>query len=118
MLDALEEYASKSASFGGLPDILDRFMQLASAAVGIPMTLYFMISPGGLNATGASDTRAYYDKVKVEQTLRMQPAMSVLDECVIWSALNERPADLHYTCRYGQGRRRDNEDCRRNGRCL
>ncbi len=99
MLDALEEYASKSASFGGLPDILDRFMQLASAAVGIPMTLYFMISPGGLNATGASDTRAYYDKVKVEQTLRMQPAMSVLDECVIWSALNERPADLHYTWR-------------------
>lgn len=99
MLDALEEYASKSASFGGLPDILDRFMQLASAAVGIPMTLYFMISPGGLNSTGASDTRAYYDKVKVEQTLRMQPEMSVLDECLVWSALGERPADLHYTWR-------------------
>lgn len=99
ILDALEEYQQKSASFGGLHELLDRFMQLASAAVGIPMTLYFMLSPGGLNATGASDVRNYYDTVKVQQTLRMQPAMSVLDECLIWSALGSRPEDLHYTWR-------------------
>ena len=99
MLDALEEYQQKSASFGGLADISDRFMQLASTAVGIPMTLFFMTSPGGLNATGASDTRAYYDRVKVEQSVRMQPAMSILDEALIYSALGQRPDDVHYNWR-------------------
>ncbi|CAN0594097.1 unnamed protein product, partial [Laminaria digitata] len=29
----------------------------------------------------------------------MQPEMSVLDECLVWSAVGERPADLHYTWR-------------------
>ena len=96
ILDALEEYEQKTLSFSGLEAVIDKFMQLASAAVGIPMTLFFMISPGGLSATGESDTRAYYDKVKVEQSLRMGPAMSILDECLIRSALGDRPDDVHY----------------------
>lgn len=96
ILDALEDYAQKNASFGSLADILDRAMQLASAACGIPMTLFFGMSAGGLNASGDIDIRGYYDRVKVEQTLRMQPAMAVLDECLIWSALGERPEELHY----------------------
>lgn len=99
ILDALEEYQQKSASFGGLPDVMATFMQLASAAVGIPMTLFFMQSPGGLNSTGESDVRNYYDRVKVEQTLRMQPSMAVLDECLIRSALGSRPADVFYNWR-------------------
>ncbi|MGB0854663.1 MAG: anti-CBASS protein Acb1 family protein [Pikeienuella sp.] len=99
ILDALEEYQQKSASFGGLPDVMVTFMQLASAAVGIPMTLFFMQSPGGLNSTGESDVRNYYDRVKVEQSLRMQPSMAVLDECLIRSALGSRPADVFYNWR-------------------
>lgn len=99
ILDALEEYEQKSASFGSLADILDRAMQLASAACGIPMTLFFGMSAGGLNASGDIDIRGYYDRVKVEQTLRMQPAMAVLDECLIWSALGQRPEELHYSWR-------------------
>ena len=96
IMDAKETYAQKGASFGGLPEILDRMMQLTSAASGIPMTLLFGMSPGGLNATGDADTRGYYDRVKVQQSLHMQPAMSVLDECLIWSALGSRPDDLFY----------------------
>jgi phage-related protein (TIGR01555 family) len=99
VLDKEDEYDQKSASFAGLPDVIDRFMQLASAASGIPMTLLFGISPGGMNATGESDIRLYYDRVKVHQTLTMQPAMSVLDEALIWSALGSRPDDVYYNWR-------------------
>jgi phage-related protein (TIGR01555 family) len=99
ILDALEEYEQKSAGFSALPETLDRFMQLASAASGIPMTLLFGMSAGGLNATGESDVRGYYDRVKVQQTLQMQPAMALLDECLIRSALGERPETIHYTWR-------------------
>ena len=99
ILDAAEEYEQKSASFGGLPDTMDRFMQLASAASGIPMTLLFGMSPGGLNSTGDGDTRGYYDRVKVQQSMQMQPAMAILDECLIRSALGDRPKTIHFTWR-------------------
>lgn len=99
ILDALEEYDQKSASFGTLDTILDRFMQLTSAAHGIPMTLLFGMSPGGMNASGDADTRGYYDRVKVQQTLKMEPAMSVLDECLIRSALGDRPDEVYYNWR-------------------
>lgn len=99
IIDALEEYEQKSAIFGSLDSITDRFMQLAAAAAGIPMTLLFEQSPGGLNSTGDNDTRGYYDRVKVQQTLHMQPAMRVLDECLIRSALGARPDEVWYSWR-------------------
>lgn len=99
MIDADEEYEQKSASFGGLPEIYDRACQNAAAHAGIPVTRLFGTSPGGMNATGDSDIRGYYDAVKVQQTLHMQPAMAVLDECLIWSAMGNRPPELHYNWR-------------------
>jgi hypothetical protein len=54
------------------------------------------MSPGGLNASGESDLRNYYDRVSSSQTLEMQPAMSVLDECLIRSATGKRDLDIHY----------------------
>jgi phage-related protein (TIGR01555 family) len=97
--DALEGYDQKTASFGGLDAIIDRFMQLVSAAHGIPMTLLFGDSASGLNATGAGDARAYYDRVRVQQTMSVEPAMNILDECLIWSALGKRPADVFFNWR-------------------
>lgn len=97
--DALETYEQKSASFGTLDTLIDRFMQLCSAAYGIPMTLLFGMSPGGLNASGASDTRGYYDAIRVHQTMRVEPAIYGLDECLVRSALGSRPDDVHYNWR-------------------
>lgn len=96
LLDAEEEYEQKAASFGGLPDLMDRFALRVSAAAEIPMPLLFGQSPGGLNSTGDSETRAYYDRVKVRQSLDLEPEMSVLDECIVRSALGDRPAEIHY----------------------
>jgi len=96
VMDGDEEYEQKTLTFAGLHDVLDRLMQLASGATGIPVTLFFGISPGGLNATGDADIRNYYDRVKVYQETRMTPGMRVLDECLIRSAIGDRPADLHY----------------------
>lgn len=96
VMDAEEDHEQKSIAFGGLHEIMDRMMQLASGAVGIPMTLFFGVSPGGMNATGESDVRNYYDRVKVEQETKITPSLYILDECLIRSALGERPKDLFY----------------------
>ena len=99
LMDAEEEYEQKSANFAGLTDILMAFMQLVSGASDIPMTRLLGQSPGGLNATGESDLRNYYDRISSNQELVLQPSLQILDECLIRSALGIRPPDVFYTWR-------------------
>lgn len=99
LMDKEDTYDQKTASFATLPDILDRFMQVVAASASIPVTRLFGISAAGLNATGAGDEKVYFDRVKVMQSLDIDPAMAVLNECLIRSALGERPAELWYSWR-------------------
>lgn len=99
ILDAEEDYQQKSASFASLADLMDRFAARVAAVAEIPLTLMYGQSPGGLNATGEADTRGYYDRVKVRQTLDLEPNMTTLDECIIASALGNRPEEIHYNWR-------------------
>ncbi|HEL3778652.1 TPA: DUF1073 domain-containing protein [Stenotrophomonas maltophilia] len=99
LLDAGEEYEQKQAQFGGLIDLLMGFMQLTSGASDIPMTRLLGQSPGGLNASGESDLRNYYDRISSNQELVLQPSLQILDECLIRSALGSRPAEVFYNWR-------------------
>lgn len=96
ILDKEEEYESKSASFATLPDVLDRFLQIVSGAADIPATRLLGQSPAGMNSTGESDLRNYYDRLQAMQQVEMTPAMYRLDECLIRSALGSRPDDVYY----------------------
>lgn len=96
LLDAEEEYETKQASFSGLPDVIDRYFQQGSGAADIPATRLLGQAPAGLNATGDSDLRNYYDRIQAMQELDVGPGMSVLDECLLRSSLGSRPAEIHY----------------------
>jgi phage-related protein (TIGR01555 family) len=96
LLDAEEKYEQKTINFAALTDILREFLNIVAGASDIPVTRLLGQSPGGLNATGQSDLRNYYDRVQAAQTLEMSPAMFTLDECLIRSALGSRPKELHY----------------------
>lgn len=99
LLDAEEEYESKSYTFGGLHDIADRFMQIAAGAADIPMTRLMGMSPGGLNSTGEGDLANYYDRIQAMQTLEIEPAMTILDEVLVRSATGADPESLTYEWR-------------------
>ncbi|HBO2606443.1 TPA: DUF1073 domain-containing protein [Pseudomonas aeruginosa] len=96
LLDKEEEYDSKSANFSTLPDIIDRFLQNGCGAADIPATRMLSQSPAGMNSTGEADLRNYYDRIQSSQELDITPAMSVLDECLVRSALGSRPPEIHY----------------------
>ncbi|MFG0496284.1 anti-CBASS protein Acb1 family protein [Pseudomonas sp. YQ_13] len=96
LLDAAEDYDSKQASFGGLPDVIDRFLQAVSGAADIPATRLIGQAPSGLSATGESDLRNYYDRIQAMQELDITPALSLADECLIRSALGSRDKKIHY----------------------
>lgn len=99
LLDKEEEFDQKSLTFAGLPDVIDRFMTCVAGASDIPATRLWGRAPDGMDATGDSDTRNYYDAIRAEQELVMGPAMSVLDEVIIRSALGSRPEEIYYTWR-------------------
>lgn len=99
MLDDKEDYEQKNASFGNLDNLLDRFMTRVSAAADIPATRLWGTSPSGMNSTGESDTRNYYDRIKVDQTLKISSAMTIFDELLIRSAIGSRPLEIHYNWR-------------------
>ena len=62
-----EDFERKPTPISGLADLLDRFAQRLSAATRIPVTVLMGQSPAGLNATGASDIRIFYDFIASQQ---------------------------------------------------
>ena len=94
--DSLEEYDRKTISFSNLPEVMQGFLQMVAGAADIPVTRLLGQSPGGLNSTGESDLKNYYDRLSAEQELVIRPAMWRLDECLIRSALGKRPPEINY----------------------
>jgi phage-related protein (TIGR01555 family) len=83
MIDKEEDYARVETTMAGLPDTLDRFMLLLSGASGIPVAILMGRSPAGLNATGESDTRSFYDSVAEDQTNVLKPRLERLVRLIL-----------------------------------
>lgn len=62
-----EDFFRATTPMAGLPEIMDRLMLRVAEAAQMPATLLFGQSPAGLNATGDSDIRFFYDQVKAKQ---------------------------------------------------
>lgn len=68
-----ERFEYVTRSIAGMPETLDRLALRLSAGTGIPVTLLMGQSPAGLNATGASDIRLWYDNVRSQQNQHLTP---------------------------------------------
>lgn len=96
ILDTEELWERKQINFTQLPDILKLYLQIAAGAADIPATRIVGLSPQGLNATGDTEERMYYDRVKSEQKSKITPAMAGLDEMIKRSAMGRSPRDVFY----------------------
>jgi len=74
-MDKEDEFVRENVSFAGIPDVLYIFMMMVSACSGYPITRLFGVSPAGLNSTGESDMRNYYDRVRSEQVTVLEPIL-------------------------------------------
>jgi phage-related protein (TIGR01555 family) len=70
-----EDFSRAATSFAGIPDMLDRFMMLLSAATGIPVSILMGRAPQGMNATGDADVRMFYDKISAVQDNEITPVL-------------------------------------------
>ena len=89
-------YSQKQMSFATLPDIIDRFQAQVAGAANSNRSRMFGVSSGGLGSNGTLELSTYYDFVNSRQTNYIEPAITLLDECIIRSSLGSRPDDLWY----------------------
>lgn len=78
VLDGQETFEKLSTNVSGVSELLDRFMLSLSSVTAIPVTLLFGRSPAGLNATGDSDIRNFYDMIKQYQETKLKPILEKL----------------------------------------
>ncbi len=87
--DKEDSFSTQSYSFGGLPDVVLSFAQHISGATQIPLVRLLGQSPAGLNSTGESDLRTYYDSVRLAQTTTLEKPLQRLFGIVWRSTFGE-----------------------------
>ena len=83
LLDEQETFETKSNTFAGLPDLLDRFAQYLSSASDIPATRLLGQNASGLRATGEGDLKNYYDMIRSLQVSDYRPKLKQFDDILI-----------------------------------
>lgn len=80
LLDAKhdEEYHREAVSFTDMPALLQEVQLATAGAFKRPVTKLFGRSPAGMNATGESDMRMWYDEVACYQQRQVKPALEAL----------------------------------------
>jgi len=77
-----EDFVRVATPMSGLPETVDRLMLRIASAARMPATLLFGQSPAGLNATGESDIRFFYDQIKAQQEESLRSKIDRLLEVI------------------------------------
>ena len=91
-----EEFTRKEMNFGGLPDLIRTHLEIVSGAADVPLTRLLGQSPAGLNATGESDIRNYYDMLRSRQTTELEESLWPLDEALKRHVTGQSSEELVY----------------------
>lgn len=91
--DDFDTHSSASA-FSGLNEILLQFGMQVAGAVEMPLVKLFGQSPAGLNATGESDIRNYYDGIRAKQNRHVRPGVTNVYKAICMSMGIKPPKDF------------------------
>lgn len=93
LVDAKDELQTDTYQFSGLDNVLMQFGQQLSGALQIPLVRLFGQSPAGLNSSGESDLRTYYDNIKQQQERRLRSPLTRLLDVLVRSELGTAPPE-------------------------
>lgn len=97
LIDKEDEFQTTAYSFAGLSDMLIQFGQQIAGACDTPLVRLFGQSPAGLNATGESDMRMYYDSILAQQEAKLRNPIDTILRVLWRSELGkDAPDDLNF----------------------
>jgi phage-related protein (TIGR01555 family) len=75
LIDTADKFEAHQFSFSGLSDVLLMISQQLSGSLNIPLVRLLGQSPSGLNSSGESEIRTYFDGINTEQERRLRTPM-------------------------------------------
>ena len=78
-----ETFERQPYNFGGVHEILDKLMLRMASAARMPVTILMGQSPAGMDATGDSDTRWFYDTIASDRQTELTPKLRHLLKIVM-----------------------------------
>lgn len=97
ILDKEEEWDQKEINLSNMPEGIRTLLEIVAGAANMPVTRLLGTSPKGLNATGQSELRNYYDMLAGKQEIDLRPGTSRLDNVLVRHALGVFPDGCTYT---------------------
>lgn len=86
IIDAKDEMVTTQAStFSGIAEVLLQLAEQISGALQIPLVRLLGQSPAGLNSSGESELKTYYDGIKQRQILHLLVMITKIYRCIAQS---------------------------------
>jgi phage-related protein (TIGR01555 family) len=85
LIDAKEKFQRDTVSMAGVAEMMQQFALRLAAAAGMPVSMLMGQAPAGLNATGDSEIRWFYDKIAAAQRRRVLPQLRKLIRLIFLS---------------------------------
>lgn len=89
-IDAKDQYIEITRTVTGLKDLINEFIDALVRATDMPRTIVLGEQPGGLNADGSSEIRAWYDYVASQQPKKLTPALQRILEVIFAIRANRK----------------------------
>ena len=96
VLDGTDKFDTHTYSFAGLSDVILQMAQQLSGALQIPLIRLLGQSPAGLNSSGDSDLRTYYDNVGKQQEQKLRRPLTRLIDVMSRSLDIKLPSDFAF----------------------
>jgi len=101
--DTKDDFVEVTRTVTGLRDLLQEFVDGVVRATDMPRTVLLGEQPGGLNASGDSEIRAWYDFVASQQPKVLTPAINRILEVLFAARRNHgEPVPDEWTIEYAQ----------------
>lgn len=91
-----DDFQTYQYTFSGLNDIYESFMLDVAGASELPVTKLFGRAPAGMNATGESDMKNYYDMLEQKQSSQLEPILDKILPIMFVSEFGYIPNDLDW----------------------
>lgn len=80
-----EDFKRETVNVTGLAELLEKLMLRLASAANMPVSLLMGQAPAGLNATGDSDLRYWFDQVRASQKRNVEPPLRRILEVLMAS---------------------------------
>jgi uncharacterized protein len=96
LIDKHDSLMRQPIDVRGYDTLLEKHQNIVCGATEMPATVLFGRSPAGMNSTGESDFRNWYDTLSMKQEFKWRPLLNQFDEVLVRSALGYMPEEYSF----------------------